>query len=374
MPRSSGPSYASAASAPLAIQWMKHAVLLEQDNYWYHYFLAFHEDDAGFMEDALNHYSTAVALKPKSPWIRFSRSRLYRSKGVWASAIEDMNTALDELQGRPEARQVHLELGYVYQELGDFARRRRQYDEVTRTNQDDTYARAARLNRANLDAESGEVERARDEYDALLSLDFGDAATRQSRAILELRMGQGLRAEKDLSTLLEMGFQLKHPGEIHAARALARLLERRAVQALEDATEARRVYPCPAHERIWLRALLAAGRFDALQFDRPETLSLLPIGGERLDADLRAAERDLARRAAGRDLSAYRASLTRAVILAYLGERAQAVGAANRALALSPYSPYAYLIRARTSHSAAGAMRPSPTSRAAWRSGLTNPA
>ena len=101
---------------------MKQAVRLEQDNYWYHYFLAYHEDQAGSMDDALNHYSTAVALKPiGSPWIRFSRARLYRSKGLWASAIEDMHTALGELKDRSEARKVHLELGYVYQELGDFA-------------------------------------------------------------------------------------------------------------------------------------------------------------------------------------------------------------------------------------------------------------
>jgi tetratricopeptide (TPR) repeat protein len=332
---------------PRAIQWMRHAVRIEQDNYWYQYFLAYIEDQSGLMDEALNHYSIAVALKPKSPWVRFSRARLYRSKGLWSSAIEDMNTALDELQDRPEARQVRLELGYVYQELGDFARARDEYDDVTKSDDKDSYARAARLNRANLDAESGQVDRARDEYDALLSLDFGDSAVRQSRAILELRMGQAGLAEKDLSALLEMGFRLKHPGEVLAARALARLLSGRTAAALEDASEARRVYPCPAHERLWQRALLAARRFDALQFDRPEAMTLLPIGGRRLDADLRVAADGLARLAAGRDEAAYRATLTRAIILAALGDENAAVTAAGRALALSPFSPYAYLIRAR---------------------------
>jgi eukaryotic-like serine/threonine-protein kinase len=333
---------------PRAIQWMKHAVRLEEDNYWYYYFLAFHEDEAGSMDDALIHYGNAVVLKPKSPWVRFSRARLYRSKGDWSNAIEDMNTALDELQDRPEARQVHLELGYVYQELGDFARARAEYDEVTESDDSDDFARAARLNRANIDAESGAVESARNEYDALLSLDLRDAVARQSRAILELRMGQAVLAEKDLSAMLDMGFRLKHPGEILAARALARLLAGRPAEALEDASEARRVYPCPAYERIWQRALLAARRFDALQFDRPEAIALLPIGGRPLQADLRIAADGLARLAAGRDDGlAYRATLTRAVILAALGEQNQAVAAASRAVAVSRFSPYAYLIRAR---------------------------
>ncbi|MGP0066504.1 MAG: protein kinase domain-containing protein [Isosphaeraceae bacterium] len=330
-----------------AIQWMRHAVRIEQDNYWYQYFLAYIEDQADLIDDALNHYSVAVALKPKSPWVRFSRARLYRSKGLWSQAIEDMNTAVDELRDRPEGRQVHLELGYVHQELGDFARARAEYEEVIRSNDADSYARAARLNRANLDAESGHVDRARKEYDALMSLDLGDAAARQSRAILELRMGQSDLAEKDLNSLLEMGFPLKHPGEILAARALARLLGGRPAEALEDASEARRAYPSPAHERIWQRALLAARRFDSLQFDRPESLWLLPVGGDRLEADLRLAANGLARLAAGRDEMAYRATLTRAVILAALGEADKAFIAASRALALSPFSPYAYLIRAR---------------------------
>ena len=95
-----------------AIQWMRHAVRIEQDNYWYQYFLAYIEDQDELKDEALEHYSVAVALKPKSPWVRFSRARLYRSKGLWSSAIEDMNTALDELKDRPEARQVRLlELG-----------------------------------------------------------------------------------------------------------------------------------------------------------------------------------------------------------------------------------------------------------------------
>ena len=330
-----------------AIQWMRHAVKLEQDNYWYQYFLAYVEDQEGLMDEALNHYTTAMALKPNSPWVRFSRAKIYRSKGAWTDAIDDMNAALHELRGEPEARKVHLELGYLYQELGAFARARDEYERVTRSDNLDSFARAARLNRANIDVETGAVDRARAEYDALLTLDLSDTAVRHSRALLELRLGQAASAEKDLSALLEMGFELKDPDQIVAARALARLLSGRMAEAVSDAREARRAHPCPAHERLWQRALLAARQFDELQLDRPDAVALLPIGGQRLRADLRAAADGLARLAAGRDQVAFRATLTRAVILAALGKQPEALAASSRALALAPFSEYAHLVRAR---------------------------
>ena len=56
------------------------------------------------------------------------------------------------------------------------------------------YAPAARLNLANMDAESGAVDRARREYDALLAEDLRDTTALLSRALLELRQGQANRA------------------------------------------------------------------------------------------------------------------------------------------------------------------------------------
>ena len=216
----------------------------------------------------------------------------------------------------------------------------------------DTLARAARLNRANIDAESGAVDRARDEYDALLALDLSDTATRHSRALVELRMGQPDRAEKDLSALLEMGLRVKRPGEILGARATARLLAGRTAEALKDASEARRDYPCPAHERLWQRARSWPIAGSGAAPDRP------PRGhGPALRSGRGAAGCRPHRAAAswpgetshlpGRDAVAYRAALTRSVILATLGRHDEAVAAATWALALSPFSPDAYLIRAR---------------------------
>src|SRR5262249_5403747 len=151
------------------------------------------------------------------------------------------------------------------------------------TNASDHVARAARLNRANVEAESGSVDRAREEYDALLVLEPRDTAARHSRALLELRMGQAARAEQDLSALLDPRLP---PGdrvsprvriEVLAERALARLLAGRTDLAIADASAVRAAHPCPAHERLWQRALLAAGRFADLRVDRPEVLAHLPL-------------------------------------------------------------------------------------------------
>jgi len=333
--------------AGAAIDWLQRATRLEWNNYWYQFLLAYLEDNAGLVDDALKNYSVAAALKPESPGVRFSRARLYRSKGRWDWAIEDLQKALEQLGGRPEAPQVHLELGYLYQELGNFAGAQSEYQKVIALDQAGTYARAARLNRANIAAESGEVERAHREYDALLALDPHDTAARHSRALLELRLGRAESALADLTTLLEMKSKLRNRDEILAARALALLLLARADLAVADATLAQRLRPSPGHERLRQRTLLAARRPESLQLDRPEDIALLPVGGRRLKLDLRAAADGLDRLARSDHQQAYRASLSRAVILAALGEHGAADAAATRALDISPYSPRSYLIRGR---------------------------
>ncbi len=288
-----------------AIDWLERAVWLKWDNYWYQFLLAFLEDRAGSIDKALNHYGVAAGLKPESPGVLFSRARLYRAKGQWDRAFDDIKTALKNLGNRPEAAQVHLELGYLYQELGDFGLAHTEYETVIATDRSGNYAKAARLNQANMDAESEAVERARRTYDELLLLDLQDTAVRHSRALLELRLGEAERALIDLTALLEIKNGQKNRDEFLAARALALLLLARPALAVADASEAQRIRPCPAHERLRQRALLAARRFESLQLDRPEDLALLPLGGARLKSDLRAAADGLEqrlRRAPGRDI------------------------------------------------------------------------
>ena len=150
-----------------AIEWLERAARLEGGkNYWYQFLLGYLEDKAGYTEDAFRNYSVAVALvahdpalKPASPWVLFSRARIFR-RGRWDWAREDMNAALLELKDKPEATRVRLELAYLFQQVGDFKCAKEHYALVVAADGSGDYARAARLNTANIDAESGAVERA----------------------------------------------------------------------------------------------------------------------------------------------------------------------------------------------------------------------
>ena len=336
-----------------AIEWLERASRLNGGrNYWYQFLLGYLEDKAGYTDDAFRNYSVAAALRPGSPWLLFSLARIYRVRGQWYWARKNIAAALEQLEGRPEATQVRLELAYLYQQVGDFAKARDQYDQIIKADGFGIYARAARLNLANIDAESGAPERARQAYDALIFEDLTDTAARKSRALLELRLGQAERAAIDLTALLEAKTRVKNRDELLAERALAFLLLGRGPQAVTDADEAQRTRPSPAHERLLQRALLAARRAESLQLERPEEVMVFPVGGNRLTLDLRAAAVVQGKTAEAHPDRTVRAALNQAVIYAALGEHARALDAATRALEASPQSARAYLIRARVNHHA----------------------
>ena len=88
-----------------------------------------------------------------------------------------------------------------------------------------------------------------------------------------------------------------------------------------EAARLQRSWARPSTARLWQRALLAAGRYDELELERPEEVLLLPVPGERLKADLRAAERGWPDGPAPPVHRAIARLLNRAVILSALGNR-----------------------------------------------------
>ncbi len=331
-----------------AIEWLQRAVRIDWSNYWYQFYLGFLEDDFGLEAEALVQYDVAAAVKPDSPWVLFSRARLFHKKGAWDQAREDMERALAMLGGRPESIRIRLELGYVHQAMGDFPRARARYAEVLSAAPDGPFARAARLNLANIAAESGDVAGALAGFDELLETDPGDAPARLSRALLDLRLGRAASASSSLDILVDRVRRDVERGDLLATRAVVRMMLGRADEAVEDARAARRIDPTPARDRLVARALLAAGRVEELQLDDPGQADLFPLGGPRLRADLAAAERKLAAAAPDGPESAYRARLTRAAILSALGRHAGATKAVRGALAASNGSSAdAHLVAAR---------------------------
>ena len=330
-----------------AVAWLERATQLEPQDYWSQFLLGdffWRLRQAG---RAMEHYQAAVALRPDSPWARFNRSVLYHERGDWELALDDLNRALasPQVADLPEAR---LELGVVKQVFGDDAGARAAFESVIAAAPGTLFARAGRLNRAKLDFDAGAIDRAWVEYDALLAEDPRDDQARKSRALIALQLGRAAQAEDDLTLLLRD--VPEQADELLARRALARLALGRREAAEEDAAGAYRRKPSPSRERLWIRTLLALGRVeDLFWLDRPDELTILPGGGPALRADLRAADQRL-RALTGETRQGSAASSrnhrTRAVILSALGDPS-AEAEASRALALTPESADAYLVRAR---------------------------
>ena len=335
-----------------AIEWMQQAVWLDWSNYWYQFYLAYLLGEEGLADEALDHYSAAVACQPDSPWVRFNRARIYRANGRWSWALDDLLMARKLMGNRPESLQVALEIGVLHWSLGNFAQAANEYRGIIAAAPESAYACAARLNLANIDAESGREESARATYEALLKTHPDDRPARLGRANLSLRQGRPEDALTDLDVLLRPGVTIADRDDVLATRAIARLLSKQRSEAVADAALAQRLRPCPAHERLLQRTLLAAGRFDELQLQCPGEVLLLPAAGAWLTADLRAAATELSRRASGPESLAYRVLLNRAVILSALGDHRTAIAVSGRALAMAALSPDAHLVRARVLHRA----------------------
>jgi eukaryotic-like serine/threonine-protein kinase len=334
-----------------AIAWLERACRLEPNHYWYQFTLAWHHAKSNHVDQALEHYSEAITIDPASPWARHNRAGLYRIRGAWAEALDDLQRALQTANDFDLVK-ARLDLGLVHQALGDTHAARADYEEVIRLGPDTPYARAARLNRAKLDVDAGALDRARAEYDRLIASDPDDAPARLGRALLALRAGRPNEAEADLSRVLadpnedsleQERSSLRARAFTH--RALARLALGRAMEAEADAESAFLLDASPSHERLWNRTLVAAGRETDLRIDTPDDVALWPASGRALVADLRAAADRLRAQKASDGESSPRRCLTRAILLSMLADPA-AEEEASRAVTLDPLSAHVRMIRA----------------------------
>ncbi|WP_406697486.1 protein kinase [Singulisphaera sp. Ch08] len=340
-----------------ALDWFRRAAWNEEKNYWYHYYLAYLAGLSGYSEEALRHYGSAVALAEDSPWARLGRGQHYREQGALPMAWTDLRqaqTLFEALQKERKEREEGIELrltrlalGYVRQRQGDLIGARAEYDRLIATNPDDNPGRAARLNRATLDAAAGAIEQARASYNALVASNPDDLSAQEGRALLALQAGEASSAESDFSDLVRR--TNGRNDQYLANRGLARLLLGRIEEAEADAREAARLNPSPGHTRLWTRTLLARGQVEELPIDRPDELARLPLGGLSLTADIRKGVARLEEAAESGGLAALRARLTRALLLAAIRDPA-AEQEASLAVALAPLSPRVFLVRGRVRH------------------------
>jgi serine/threonine protein kinase/tetratricopeptide (TPR) repeat protein len=366
-----------------SIDYLTRATRDDPGNAWYHSVLAMVHDSSGSLADgsgvehddlALQHDTAAVAIEPDSPYFRFSLAQHYRRRNAYELALVEFKQARADFARLPTDRQdpafsrrYDLEIGIVQQQLGNAAEARKVYDDLTRRLTDDIYARAARINLAKLDVDTGALDHARTIYDDLLAMartkagarspvgtDLRDDDTdaRLGRALLGLLQGRAAEAEADLNLLLGpkglAANDLMRRADAMAHRAKARLMLGNDAEALSDARLAELYDPSPSHRRLANRAALALG-VDDLRIHRPEDLILMPLAGPELKVDLRRAADRLARRkyGAGDPADDLRARLSSALILSTLGDHAAAEVDASKALAVAPLNARAFLVRAR---------------------------
>ena len=331
------------------LTWLERARFLQPDNYWHQYALAYHLEQAGEVEGALQHYEAAVALRPTAPWAWFNRAHIYAfRRGAWSLALRDLDLAVTAASDLPADRaRFRIERGKVRQAVGDVLGARADFEAAIAADASGRLARAARIDRARLLAEAGSLRRARTEYDALLDSDPTDRTVRLARAWLAMREGQAIEAEADLTRLLSEGPDSapRARADWLASRALARLALGRAAEALADADEALRLDLSPGRARLRARAALGAGRPIDDRLLHPDAIADWPVAGPVLMADLRAAIDRLGVSASDRSKPTAAAALrARAAMLSALGDHAAAVSEADRAVDRAP-SAMSYALR-----------------------------
>lgn len=326
-----------------AEEWLERALQIDESNFWSHYYMGYFYDRAGKPRDALDHYDAAIALRPESPWPRYNRGQLLVARGAPARAAADLEKAIELAKlspgsSDPRTLDARLNLALARQRIGDFRRAKSLYNDIIIDRSNPPAARrAARLNLAKLEADSGRSQVAIGWYLDVLSEFPNDSAAESALALLELTEGRANEAEARLSRMIERS---RSDPRLWADRAIALLLLNRPDEAANAAARSVEVDPSPRHLRIQARVLLATGRRPIRDRDDPDSIRRLPFGGDRLERDVR-----LALAKSQPPVTAL--EWTDQASLLSLVDRRAALAAADRAVALAPASSRTLLLRAR---------------------------
>ncbi|WP_169974726.1 protein kinase domain-containing protein [Tautonia rosea] len=393
------------ADASRAITWLEAAVRGRPDSYWPRFYLATFALESGRINDALRHADAAVALNPSTPWALFNRALAARASGNTAAALGDLRAATARIPSGDRDRlrdRIELNVGLVLLQRGDRAGARAAFESLVgnapvglslgrlgtglllasgtsgmasglgsagtqsalgalATASGTRFERAARLDLARLDAEEGRPELALLTYSDLLVDEPTQREARLGRALLLLALGQHQSALADAEILVaqtrasqsraigDSSWPDRHPlAELLEFRGRCLLATGQPAAALTDFAESMALAPTPARSRLHLRALLATRPGVSLRLDDPAVLDLLP--GEGLVDDLLDAVDALASPPASAEASPVPRMLTRATVLAALGDAEEAEAVASEAALIAPDASMPRLVRARIRH------------------------
>ena len=199
-----------------AIEWLDQAVWLDWSNYWYQFYLAYPRGPGGAARRCARSLQRGRGPTAGSAWVRFDRARLYRTKGRWSWALDDLIQARKGLEGRSESRQV-AGIGSALWHSAISQGGAREYEKIVREAPNTRYARAPRLNLANIAAESGREEVAAAAYESLLREEPADGAS-GSACALEPSAWPSQGALADLEVLLDSERNQRKRAELLSSR------------------------------------------------------------------------------------------------------------------------------------------------------------
>jgi len=202
----------SRGQADRAISELKKLVAINERSYELHLFLGDAYAAKGQHETALGEYDAAALLNPHSTAPIVSQARVYLSQGDLARALGKIEQA-SRLE--PGSGEVALVRGSIYEKQGHAARALTEYGAAVRANGSDTQARASI---ASLAMETGQVDLARPQFEALLELGYRPGRMHFGLAQVAERKGDKQKAIAEYRLALQA-----EPGLAQARAALTRL-------------------------------------------------------------------------------------------------------------------------------------------------------
>lgn len=339
--------------APLAGQrmlspsWLERACKLEPGEFWFQFTAGNSFASLGSAEGALRYYNAAIAIRPHSAWALFNRAQVYWSRlGAWERARHDLAQAEKYAEGFDLAF-LRAERGRMAQRLGDFPAALAAYSAVIESDPSSALARNARLNRAQIEAEQGDLHQARTDYEAVLAESPDSLEARLGLAVLARARGDFTLAETLITTFLATITEPGWRAQLLAERALVRYSLRKSADAAADAAEAFRLEPTVRRRRLVQRLTIARSSASEIASLDVDDFDRWPAQGPRLRDDLIASLDRLAAEASGsQPPAAYSARRARALLLSGLKRHAEALAEVDRLLIVSPLDPETHLLRA----------------------------
>ncbi|MCE5213035.1 MAG: tetratricopeptide repeat protein [Deltaproteobacteria bacterium] len=167
-----------------SIKLSQHALRVTKNNHLAHGVLAYKLFSEGKIEEAMNHFSEAIRIKPDYDDGLKNRGLYYFKLGNYARAIEDLNEAI---RLRPDCAPYYYYRGSIYDNLGQYQKAVNDYSETIRLKSDSVHAHN---NRGGVYFKLGQYQNALKDYNEAIRLQQDYAEAYNNRAFVYLNQGQ----------------------------------------------------------------------------------------------------------------------------------------------------------------------------------------